>query len=550
MLSENRSRGRLFACLGWLAACAAPLHASAAREESTREVRKDVRIAPAQPLRVEHSHGNVTLRAHARDELLVVARIRVSAARLDEATRFANEIRVEVQESPAGVLLRTVYPERPGGGWLDSSELSFSVDYDLAMPERSPLFLRNRFGAVSVSGLKARAEITNAHGLLRFQDTAGSHRLENSFGGVEVARNAGDVVVTSANHSVNVSDVTGSVEVRNRFGAVKVKGVKQAATIVNSNGSVELSGAGAASSVRNSFGPVTAATIAGDLTVRNGNGAVDARGVAGAAELSTSYGSIAFDDVGPLTVTATNTRVSGGRVRGAARVTTSFGAVDVSDVTGSATVRNDNAGVTLRNVQGPIDVHGRFGPVEATGVRKGGRIEWSNGNVAVLDSGGPLFVRTSFGQARAERIAGALEVENSNGGVVARGVEQAAAVRASFGAVSLSDVGGAVAVRNQNGAVEVSLPGPRKGAADACRVVLETSFAPIRLSLPEDGGFDVTASTSFGKVRSELPLGVSGALAGEALSGRIGAGGCEVRLTNSNGGIELLRQGGSGGVRR
>jgi hypothetical protein len=70
---------------------------------------------------------------------------------------------------------------------------------------------------------------------------------------------------------------------------------------------------------------------------------------------------------------------------------------------------------------------------------------------------------------------------------------------------------------------------------------LRTSFAPIRLYLTDGANYDVTAHTSFGHVNSELPVTVSGTIGNDSLSGKIGNGGCELRLTDSNGGIEILK---------
>jgi hypothetical protein len=70
---------------------------------------------------------------------------------------------------------------------------------------------------------------------------------------------------------------------------------------------------------------------------------------------------------------------------------------------------------------------------------------------------------------------------------------------------------------------------------------LTTSFGPLRLRLPAGGGYDVTARTSFGAIRSELPITTTGSVGGDSLSGRIGAGGCAVSLTDTSGSIDILR---------
>ena len=141
---------------------------------------------------------------------------------------------------------------------------------------------------------------------------------------------------------------------------------------------------------------------------------------------------------------------------------------------------------------------------------------------------------------KAERISGGLTVENSNGGVKASDVKISAAVRTSFSSVVLDGIGGSVEVDNQNGSVEVSsLSVKRAGACN--RVILKTSFAPIRVYLPEDGSYNVVARTSFGKINSELPLTVTGIVSNDSMSGRIGGGDCELRLTGSNGNIDILK---------
>ena len=72
-------------------------------------------------------------------------------------------------------------------------------------------------------------------------------------------------------------------------------------------------------------------------------------------------------------------------------------------------------------------------------------------------------------------------------------------------------------------------------------IILKTSFAPIRVHLPPDGSYSVEAKTSFGRIASEFPITVSGAVSGDLVAGKIGDGGCELRLTNSNSSIEILK---------
>src|SRR5438093_1254788 len=415
-------RRRAGAVLGLLLLLPPAVSARSAREEAPRECSRTVPMRAAQAFHLEHQQGDGTISTHTLAEARIVAHIRVSAPTAAEAQAALQQVAIDVQETPAAIAVRTRYPD------TRSRNVSYSVDYELTLPETAPLLARNSFGDMSVRGLKAEGDVRNSHGRLTVTDGRGRQRLENAFGAVEVARIDGDVSVTNQNGAVRVTEVQGALDVTNRFASVEARLVRKAATIVNSNGGVLLADAGGPSRITNSFGTVEASLIRGDLT-------------------------------------------------------------------------------------------------------------GANGEVAVLNVG-PAYVKTSFGLVRATGVTGALDVENSNGAVNAAEVKGPVTVKTSFAAVVLSRVEGpSIDVRNQNGAVEVE----SAGGAACTRVTLVTSFAPIRVRLAESGGYDVTARTSFGSIRSDLPITATGSLGTDSLSGRIGAGGCALSLTDSNGNIEILK---------
>src|SRR2546426_7841669 len=474
----------------------APASARAAREEVAREFSRTIPMRAAQAFHLEHQQGDVVIGTHVLAEARIVAHIRVSAPSASEASEALQQVAIDIQENPAAVAVRTRYPDARG------RNVSYAVDYEITLPQTAPLQARNSFGDVSVNGLKAEGDVRNAHGRLTFTDGRGRQRLENSFGAVEVRHVEGALAITNENGAVRVAEVQGALQVSNRFAEVEARAIRNGVTVANTNGTVLLADAGGPSRITSSFGRVEASLVRGDLTVSNGNGAVDVRKVAGAADIRTT-----------------------------------FGPVDVAQVQGDATVANSNGAVTVRDVAGAVEVRTSFGRIEVRGAPKGVRVVGGNGEVAVSDVG-PAYLKTSFGLVQAERVGGSLEVENSNGAVNAADVKGPVTVRTSFAAVVLSGVEGPVVdVRNQNGAVEVEGTGGR-----ACtRITLSTSFAPIRVRLPEGVGYDVTARTSFGSIHSEMPLTASGTLGADSLNGRIGVGGCALSLTDSNGNIEILK---------
>lgn len=474
--------------------------AALGRDEYTRSFDKTIPVHAGARILLEHKLGDVTIHTHNTPEVVIHADIRVSARSQQEAKSLADRIDILIDSSSSVLSIRTRYPERTDS--LFGNNTSYSVRYDVTVPESSPLDVHNSFGAVSVTGVKASSNITNSHGDLVFRDGQGTQRLDNSFARIEVSNNVGDVTVEGSNGAVDARDVNGAIGIRNRFGTVTVSHVSKGVRVVNSNGAISITDSGGAgSSVKNAFGDVKATTFHGDLTVNNNNGRVEATDVDGAAELNSSFGDVRFSNIGrQLSVRSNNGKVEGSRVGGSINVVNSFGQVTVRDIQGSAHVESGNSGVTI------------------SGVKEDAR------------------VKTSFGTVDASNIGGLLTVENSNGSVKASNVK-GAQITTSFGAVVLDNVNGGIQVENQNGAVDAT-----STLQGACQpITIRTSFSAIRVRLSSDAGYRVEARTSFGKIRSDFPINVMGSMSSDELSGTIGSGHCEMRLTDNNGAIEILK---------
>ena len=473
-----------------------------AREEYTRVFDQTVPLHAGARVFLEHRLGDITVHTHPQADVIVHAQIRVSASDANEAKAFADRIQILIEPSASQLSIRTRYPERPSS-FLGLRNISYFVRYDITMPESAPLDVRNSFGAVSISGLKADGDISTSHGDLEFRDGRGTQHLQNSFAAVRVTNNAGDTTIENSNGAVDAADIKGALSIRDRFANVTAARVAKDLTITNSNGNVDVTDSGGIGNVRNSFGNVTIRSFQGDLTVNNSNGKVQATTVNGAAELNTTFGEVQFSDVKrQLSVRANNSKIEGERVGGAATIQNSFGPVTLSDVQGGAHVQSGNGNVTLTNIRGGASV------------------------------------RTTFGSVQATDIAGPLEVENANGGVRASRT-RGAQVKTSFAPVVLDAVSGPIQVENQNGMVDAT-----STAQGACQpVTIRTSFSSIRVHLLPDASYRVAAHTSFGKIRTDFPLTVSGSLSNDELNGVIGGGRCEMRLTDNNGSIEILKSG-------
>jgi DUF4097 and DUF4098 domain-containing protein YvlB len=72
---------------------------------------------------------------------------------------------------------------------------------------------------------------------------------------------------------------------------------------------------------------------------------------------------------------------------------------------------------------------------------------------------------------------------------------------------------------------------------------LATTNGGITVSLPAPAAFQLRAVTTNGSIRTDFPITVVGTFGLKMVSGTVGAGGRELKLATTNGGIELRKSG-------
>src|SRR5262245_49846197 len=142
--TDIRPSGRIAAA--WflaasLAVCSAGAENRPQREDYTRSFQKSLTLTRGQSVRLEHRHGDIVVRTHPQNEVRVDASIRVSASSREDAAAFGDQIQIQVDQAATGASIRTVYPEMRNDSFfgLRRRNISFSVNYEVMMPESSPL---------------------------------------------------------------------------------------------------------------------------------------------------------------------------------------------------------------------------------------------------------------------------------------------------------------------------------------------------------------------------------------------------------------------------
>jgi hypothetical protein len=91
--------------------------------------------------------------------------------------------------------------------------------------------------------------------------------------------------------------------------------------------------------------------------------------------------------------------------------------------------------------------------------------------------------------------------------------------------------------RTTNGGVRVSM-GNAKWSGE---LELLTTNGSVHVTLPASAEFRVNAATTNGGISSDFPITVQGRFGPKSLSGTVGGGGRELKVTTTNGGIDLKK---------
>jgi Putative adhesin len=91
--------------------------------------------------------------------------------------------------------------------------------------------------------------------------------------------------------------------------------------------------------------------------------------------------------------------------------------------------------------------------------------------------------------------------------------------------------------KTTNGSVRVAM-GNAKWSGE---LKLVTSNGAVDVTLPASAEFQVDAATTNGAIHSDFPITVQGTFGPKTLSGTVGAGGRELKVATTNGGIELKK---------
>jgi len=147
------------------------------------------------------------------------------------------------------------------------------------------------------------------------------------------------------------------------------------------------------------------------------------------------------------------------------------------------------------------------------------------------------LVRTTNGNVELTGRYSDVRAGTTNGGVRVEGAEGTLEVFTTNGSIRVQDVVGRVKANTTNGGITLTL----KAVKDEIRA--GTTNGSITLRVEGDLNADVVARTTNGRVSTDFPITVQGAISSRRrIEGKIGAGGPQIELHTTNGSIRITNR--------
>jgi hypothetical protein len=444
-------------------------------------------------IKVENAIGGIEIRTWNRSE--TVANLTIGFASGSNSSRStAKDIRLTASSTDRGLVFQVEYPDDESNTvGIVSSQLVVTV------PAANPVDLENSFGPVTVADLR--------NGLT----------VSSNFGSVEAKRITGDVSISSSTGSVYVEEVTGKLDVANSFGDIEV---------IEANGPTSLSNSYASISIRNSSGLLDIANSGavavtghkGNVSLQSSNGEVELYKITGDLQATNSFGGMQIESVsGEVKAENSSAALEIADIGGPLQATNRFGSIEISDARGNIRAESSNSEISVERAAGEVKIINRFGKVTVKDA--GGAVQIDNSNAVVDITGvrGDALITNQFAPVIVANVTGAVEIDNQNASVDLNDIGGTVTVHTTFGAVSGKNLKGPFSIDNDNGSVELS-----RLAAISKDCEVRATSGDITVKLPSAGGFNVDASTSWGKIQTDLPMKISSG--GNITSGEYTAG--------------------------
>ncbi len=219
----------------------------------------------------------------------------------------------------------------------------------------------------------------------------------------------------------------------------------------------------------------------------------------------------------------------------------SYGAIRLTNINGNVNGKTSSGSITAENIEGSVNLDTSYGSITCQDISGGDAIlKTSSGRIKLSKASlGDCDTQTSYGSIIAEEVRGdSIKLHSGSGGINATDVSvKTANISTSYGHIScrqmmMEDL----TAKSGSGGIDIVCS---DSTPSEIKAEIVTSYGGIDFVAPPDFSGEVELGTSYGSVRTDLPITIIGEVSKKKLKGTIGSGNGRLYLKTSSGSIQL-----------
>jgi len=313
-------------------------------------------------------------------------------------------------------------------------------------------------------------------------------------------------------------------------------------------GKIMLAGISGDAELSSGYGNISASRLGGALKATTESGDIDAQEIdASASALSfySGYGNITLKNITAATLTVESNsgkiKVNTVSVSGAAQMSSGYGDMSFEGGdTGTLDMKTDSGNVTLMDVSanGSITLDSGYGEMTFESGRADDlQVSTSSGTIDVsgLNIRNGLTLNSHYGDLEVRQVtAQDYNLESGSGSIVVDGVSGTLKAETKYGDLNVTNASQVSAdLFTSSGSIRF------EGSLAQAPQRFESDYGDILIAIPEDSQFDLSATTDYGKIFSDIPVTLSGELDEENWAGALNDGGPQLTLITGSGDITI-----------
>lgn len=290
---------------------------------------------------IEHSHGNIEVRAHDEQELKLDGVKIVRAKTPELAEEYAQQMRVEMTRDGDKINIRTIRPD------FDSKEVQrLTIKYVLMVPHQVAMDVNHVHGNSTISNIDGNLSVDNNHGRLSIEHIGASVSIKHAHGNIEVAQIGGDAAITKSH------------------GQMQLLSVQKDLLLHHQHGNVDINGVGGNTIIKKSHGDLNLISCQGDVQLQHEHGNVRLETAGGDVNVNKKHGSLKIQDVQKdCIITSRHSKIDLSGVALNALIKGGHGSIKIDRVGGNLNASNEHAGISADNIDGAVTIHNSHGQI-------------------------------------------------------------------------------------------------------------------------------------------------------------------------------------------